>query len=77
MPLVIVWTVALLSLPWLGLIALTIFALVALGGLAALAGAIVLVPYTLGRAIGRRYHMQSGASQRTAVALSPAKREDV
>ena len=42
-PLVIVGTVVLLSLPWLGLIALMIFALVALVALAALALAIVAV----------------------------------
>jgi hypothetical protein len=67
-PLVIVGTVALLSLPWLGLIALMLVALVAL---AALAGAIVAVPYMLGRAISRRWQ-GSGASPRTAAALSPA-----
>ena len=45
-PLVIVGTVVLLSLPWLGLIALVVFALVALAALAALAWAIVFVPRT-------------------------------
>ena len=54
-PLVIVGTVVLLSLPWLGLIALMIFSLVALVALAALAWAIVVVPYMLGRAISRRW----------------------
>jgi hypothetical protein len=52
-PLVIVGTVVLLSLPWLGLIALMIASLVALVALAALAWAIVFVPYMLGRAIRR------------------------
>ena len=71
-PLVIVGTVVLLSAPWLGLIALMILSLVALVVLAALAGAIVFVPYTLSREISRRWHSRSGASARTAAALSPA-----
>jgi hypothetical protein len=53
-PLVIVAAVVLLSLPWLGLIALMTFALVGLVALAALAWAIVFVPYTLARAISHR-----------------------
>jgi hypothetical protein len=73
-PLVIVGTVVILSLPWLGLIALMVFALAALGALAALASAIVYVPYMLARALGRRWHIGSGASPRTAAALSPAER---
>ena len=68
-PLVFVGTVVLLSLPYLGLIALVIYALVAL---AALAWAIVYVPYLLGRAIGRRWHSRTDASPLTAAALSPA-----
>ena len=48
-PFVIVGTVVLLSLPWLGLIALMVSALVALVALAALASAIVAVPYVLVR----------------------------
>ena len=67
-PLVIVGTVVLLSLPWLGLIALMLVALVAL---AALAWAIVAVPYMLGRAISRRWQ-GSVASPRTAAAPAPA-----
>jgi hypothetical protein len=54
-PLVIVGTVVLLSLPWLGLIALMIFSLAALVVLPALALAIAAVPYMLGRAISRRW----------------------
>jgi len=73
-PLVIVGTVVLLSLPWLGLIALMIFALVALVALAALAGAIVAAPYLLIRSIGRRWHGRSVAHQPSA-ALSLAERE--
>jgi uncharacterized protein (DUF486 family) len=68
-PLVIVGTVVLLTLPWLGLIALMIVSLVAL---AALAWAIVFVPYMLSRAISRRWQGRSGASLRTAAAPSPA-----
>ena len=69
MPLVIVGTVAILSLPWLGLIALMIFAIVAVGALAALAWGIVVVPYTLGRAISRRWHGRTIAIPRTAPLL--------
>ena len=65
-PPVIVGTVVLLSLPWLGLIALMIFSLVALGALAAFAWAIVFVPYTFGRAISRRRRERSCASQPSA-----------
>jgi hypothetical protein len=68
-PLVIVGTVVLLSIPWLGLIALMIVSLVAL---AALAWAIVFVPYMLSRAIIRRWQGRSGVSPRTTAALSPA-----
>jgi amino acid transporter len=71
-PLVIVVTVAILSLPWLGLIALTIISLVAL---AALALAFVFVPYLLIGAISR-WHSRSGAGPRTAEALSPTTRQD-
>lgn len=71
-PLVVVGTAVLLSLPWLGLIALMIFGLVALVTLAALAWAIVFVPYRLGRAISRHWHSGSDANQPSA-ALSPAE----
>jgi hypothetical protein len=71
-PLVIVGTIVLLTLPWLGLIALAIFSLAAL---AALAGAIVLVPYMLARAIGRHWQRGSGAQQPSA-ALSLAERRN-
>jgi hypothetical protein len=54
-PLVVVGTVALLSLPWLALIALTI---VFFAALAALAGTIVYVPYRLSLAIGRRWKLR-------------------
>jgi hypothetical protein len=58
-PLVIVGAVVLLSLPWLGLIALMIFGLVALVALAALALAAVALPYFLVRSIGRRWQARS------------------
>jgi hypothetical protein len=72
-PLVVVAAVFLLSMPWLGLIPLMIVALVAL---AALAWAVVFVPYMLSRAISRRWHRRSGASPRPAPALAPATRQN-
>jgi membrane protein implicated in regulation of membrane protease activity len=71
-PLVIVGTVALLSLPGLALIALMIVALVALVALGALAWAIVAVSYVLGCAISRRWEGRSSATPQTAAAPSPA-----
>jgi hypothetical protein len=62
-PLVLVGAVVLLSLPWLGLIALMIVSLVAL---AALAFAVVFVPYWFIRAISR---------PRTATVLASATRQ--
>jgi hypothetical protein len=62
-PLVIVGTVAILALPWLGLIALVIFSLFALAALAALAWALVAAPLAVGRAIGHRWHGRSAAPQ--------------
>jgi hypothetical protein len=71
-PLFIIGTVVILSLPWLGLIALFV---VLLAVLATLAWALVYVPYVLGRAIGRLWHSHSGATPRTSAALSPATRQ--
>lgn len=68
-PLFVIGTVFILSLPWLGLIALMVAALVVLP---ALAWAIFFVPYTLGRAIVRRLQGRGGASPQAAAALSPA-----
>jgi len=73
-PLIIVGTVALLALPWLGLIALMVFGLAALAALAALAVAIVALPYMVGRAISRRWQRRSVAQQPVA-ALSLVERE--
>jgi hypothetical protein len=71
-PLVIVATVVLLLLPWLGLIALMLGSLVAVTALAALAWAIVFVPYMLSQAMSRRWQGRGGGSRRAAAALSPA-----
>ncbi len=55
-PVVVVETLVILSLPWLGLIALIVVLPVVLGALAALAWAIVSVPYRFGRAVSHRWH---------------------
>ena len=73
-PLIIVGTVSILSLPWLGLAALMTFALVAIVALWALAWAIVAAPYLLIRSIGRRWHARSLGHQ-PSPALSLAERE--
>lgn len=52
-PLVIVGAVVLLSLPWLGLIALMVFALAVLAASAAFVWALVAAPIAVGRAVGR------------------------
>lgn len=70
-PIVLVGAVVLLSLPWLGLIALIIVSLVALP---ALAFAIVYVPYLLIRAIGRSWQRPGAAIARTPPA-QPAFRK--
>jgi hypothetical protein len=77
-PFVILGTVCLLSLPWLGLVALMVVSLFSFVALAALAWAIVYVPYTLVRAIGHRWHVHGGAPVLTAAAVrSPARRQSV
>ena len=77
-PLLTVGTICILSLPWLGLIALMIVLLVVLP---ASALAIVSVPYLLGRTITRRWHGR-GEGVRPATAplhvhgqIQPAFRE--
>jgi len=65
-PVVIVAAIAILSLPWLGLIAL----LFALAAVAASAWAILLVPYRVGRTITRRWHGRSATSHRTATSAA-------
>jgi hypothetical protein len=73
MPLAIVATVVVLALPWLGLIALMVVALVAVP---ALAFAIVVLPYLLIQAINRRLHSRSDASPATAPAASQPSRQN-
>lgn len=65
-PFVIVGTICILSLPWLGLLALMSVSLVVLP---AFALAIVAVPYMLGRTITRRWHGRSDAARASAPAL--------
>jgi hypothetical protein len=62
-PFVVIGTLCVLALPWLGLIALLV---VALGALVAVAGVFVAAPYFLVRAIARRLHA-------APVAAAPAK----
>jgi hypothetical protein len=71
-PLAIIGALVVLSLPWLGLIALVIISLVALP---ALALAIVVAPYLLIHAIARRWHGRSSASSQPAAVLSPPTRK--
>jgi ABC-type transport system involved in cytochrome bd biosynthesis fused ATPase/permease subunit len=75
-PFFIVGTVLLLSLPWLGFIALMFAALIALLALAALGWATLVVPYKLTRAISRHWRDRTSASPRTTAALSPARRQN-
>ena len=71
-PLFIVGTLCILSLPWLGLIALMLVALVVLP---AIAWALVYVPFRLARAVSHGWRGHSGASPRPVVALSVAARQ--
>jgi len=73
-PLVIVGAVVLLSLPWLGLIALMVFVLAVLAALAALVWAIVAAPVALGRAIGRRWRERGIARSQPAYAAVSERR---
>ena len=60
-PLVIAGTVVLLSLPWLGVIALVVFSFAALAALGALAWAVVFARYVLVQSVYRRWHEPSVA----------------
>ena len=73
-PLVVVGTVVILSLPWLGLIAFMIAALVAVAAPVALAWATVAATRGVGRAIALRWHRPSAIPQYKP-ALLPAERE--
>jgi hypothetical protein len=55
-PVVAVGALVILSLPWLGLIALIVVVPVVLGALAAFAWAIVSVPYRFSRAVSNHWH---------------------
>jgi membrane protein implicated in regulation of membrane protease activity len=74
-PVVIVGTVVLLTLPWLGLIALAVFGLIALAAVAAFAVALVAVPVAVIRAIGR-HRREHGGVNRPRAALSLAERQN-
>ena len=74
-PLVVVAAVFILSMPWLGLIALMIAAIVALVG-AALAWAVLFVPYMLSRVLSRCWPLRGGATPRTAPGLSPERQHE-
>jgi hypothetical protein len=65
-PLVVVPTVIVFALPWLGLIALMFFALIALATLGTLAWGIVVVPQVLVRFVGRRLHSRNGTRRQPA-----------
>jgi hypothetical protein len=69
MPPVVVGAVVLLSLPWLGLIALFVLAVAALAALTALAWAIVAAPLAAGRTVGRRWH-ERGVAHHSSIAPS-------
>jgi hypothetical protein len=71
-PLVVVLTVVPLALPWLGLIALMLFALILLGALGALAWGIAFVPHWVVRAVGRRRHSRRDI-RRLPATLSAAR----
>jgi hypothetical protein len=71
-PLVLVATIVLLALPWLGLIALIIVSLVAVP---ALAFATVVAPYLLVQAISRRLQGRHTASRRPGVVLAPTAQQ--
>lgn len=73
-PFVLVGTVAILALPWLGLFALLVVALVAFAALAALAWAVIVAPYLIIRSIGHRWHGRTVAHRPSPV-LSLVERE--
>jgi hypothetical protein len=73
-PPVLIGAVVLLSLPWLGLIALVIFALAVVAVLVALVWAIVAAPIAVGHAIGRRWR-ERGRVAHPLAGLSQPERE--
>ena len=71
-PIVFVLAIIPLALPWLGLIALMLFALIPLAALGALALGILFVPHWVVRAVGRRRHNRSDM-RRLPATLSAAR----
>jgi len=71
-PLVIVMTVVLLALPWLGLIALFVFSLLLFGLLATLVWTVIWVPRTVTLAVHDRWRVRDTANQRAATATPMA-----
>ena len=65
-PLVVILTVAIFALLWLGLIALMVLALIAFAALGALAWGFVVVPQMLVRFVGRHLHSRSDAPRQPA-----------
>jgi hypothetical protein len=64
MPLVVLGSIFLLALPWLGLIALLVVVFLLVGALATLALAVARAVGTVGRAIGRPWHGPSTVEER-------------
>ena len=75
-PLFIVGTVVLLTLPWLGVIALMLVTVVLLVALADLAYAIASALRVLGGAISHPWHGRGWARQALTPARSPASSDD-
>ena len=73
-PLFVIGTVSILSLPWLGLIAVLIAALFPLAALVGLVWGVISLSHMLARAISRGWH-GSGTTARAAVTLSPATQQ--
>ena len=69
---VVVGTAVVLTIPWLAVIALAIVVFLAA---AALAWAIVVVPYRLSRAVARAWRRRGGMSPQPAPTLLPARRQ--
>jgi hypothetical protein len=68
-PLLVLGTVVLLSIPWLGVLAVMVVALAALAALAAAVRVTVSVMSTLARTMTRPWHAPSGAYARTTASV--------
>ena len=71
-PLVIVGAIVILSLPWLGLIALMV---VAVAAVPTLLLAVALVPYMIVRVIGRGWQRHSAAKPIATTVVSPVQHQ--